>query len=122
MFLSIPELVNGDDDQCWTYDGSKLSNKAGIWKDVAVTLPSPNTAGIIRKIDNNLVFGVMNDLSVKGTEIIEEVFAQNDIGQIWFRGNDNTDGCFTLQHLDDSGLFLTAIDSNRLELHGNFLF
>ena len=48
--------------------------------------------------------------------------AQNDIGQIWFRGNDNADGCFTLQHRDDSGLFLTAIDSNRLELHGNFLF
>ena len=157
LFFLI-EVKDEEEDQCWIYDGKKLSDKAGLWAPIEVTLlfeenqgrgvtieetgettispefsdettVSPNFsdmltlsqsqgAVIIKNVVNNMV------LSVSDLEKINwlEAFGVNNTNQTWIVGVPfsqklQEEECFTLQN-PDSGLFLTAIGPNELEIQG----
>ena len=37
LFFLI-EVKDEEEDQCWIYDGKKLSDKAGLWAPIEVTI------------------------------------------------------------------------------------
>ena len=38
IYFFLIEVKDEEEDQCWIYDGKKLSDKAGIWAPIEVTL------------------------------------------------------------------------------------
>ena len=159
--FSLLEVKNEEEDQCWIYNGKKLSDRAGLWTPMEVTLlhnenqdrvvtteetgettvspefsdetgettVSPNFSDIltlsqsegvviIKNTLNNMVLSVSNGEKINWLEAI----GVNDTNQTWIVGVPfsqklQEEECFTLQN-PDSGLFLTAIGPNELEIQG----
>ena len=86
-----------------------------------LTLSQSEGVVIIKNVVNNMV------LSVNDVEKINwlEAFGVNNTNQTWIVGVPfsqklQEEECFTLQN-PDSGLFLTAIGPNELEIQGTYL-
>ena len=156
LFFLI-EVEDEEEDQCWIYDGKKLSDKAGLWEPIEVTLlfeenqgrdvtteetgettispefsdettVSPNSdiltlsqsegVVLIKNVVNNMVLSVSDVKKINWLE----AFGVNNTNQTWIVGVPfsqklQEEECFTLQN-PDSGLFLTAIGPNELEIQG----
>ena len=98
-------------------EGTKLTNQAGKWiSKVNWELPDEGATGYIRDIDAKVVLGVVKKAKImetmhcfkdctinyplpsKGTEVnfMVENLDDNNAGQMWKRGPEDSDGYFTL--------------------------
>jgi len=103
--------------QLWKLNGTKLENKAGIWKsDANWTLPTVGAPGIIMNTITGGVFG-FNETEVieDGTEVVEEPLVENEPKQRWIKGPMNDKGYFQLTN-SGSKKVLTAIHENGLSV------
>ena len=70
-------------------------------------LPPEGVIGCIRNVDTNMVLSLMNNATVNGTKVIEEIFDENSIGQKWLIGKANNEGYFDISN-PSSGKILTS--------------
>ena len=101
-------------DKLWKLDGTKLINKAKVWKSTEDwKFINEGTKIYIGKTSHFDVLGMLWDDKV-GPQAKD---TDND-GQLWIKGKENFEGYFTLEN-SKSFKFLTAISANELKVEGN---
>ena len=58
-------------------------------------------------------------LGTVGNMVIPEDRNENKKTQLWYKGNENAEGYFTLENTESSQ-FLTAVSANSLQIKGNY--
>ena len=91
----------------WKFDGTVLSNEAGITHTHKWAIPSSGSTGTIQNTDTGANgYLSVNANTAAGSQVVEEAKDDDDVGQKWERSADDDSGFFTLKN-PHSGLFLT---------------
>ena len=111
----IPKF-NSFSDQRWKLDGTRLKNKADIWKsnDDWVFKSRLGYLIYVENYSKKWVLGAKSD-----GRVIHEVFEAGKDGQLWKKGATDAEGYFTLVNHGFKSKVLTAISESGLKIKGN---
>ena len=96
-------------------DGKILKNKANLWTSSANWNFKPKDEWIfIENISLKKTLATTND-----SKVIQEYFKADKPGQLWKKGELDTEGYFTLENSNVAKV-LTVISESALEIKGNY--
>ena len=107
-------LLSGS-SQLWKSDGSILKSNANVWThNDELEVEFKNEYILIRNSSSTKVLEARNE-----SDLVEEDFEEGKDEQLWTRGENNTDGFFTLKNVKVQK-YLTAVSKSILQVRGKY--